>query len=260
MSSEPTALATTRYIVLIRIFIIILGCIAVTWGLVTFPVFGRQSSIERTASRIIAGESFKIETLTGQVPIIDSIERSAYCRPAALRSAAIIRLRMVEAAGSANDREHVDEHLKSLGNVIRSSLSCAPADPFLWLALYWVESTQNAFGPDDLKYLRMSYRLGPNEGWIGLKRNPVTFAVSEKLPVDLAEYAINEFVGLVAMGFYEQTAEILTGPAWRVREQLLPRLQNIDERHRRAFVDILYAKGYDVAVPGVAPPADTLRR
>ena len=60
MSSELTALATARYITLTRIFIIILGCIAVTWGLVVFPVFGRQSSIERTASRIIAGEPFKI--------------------------------------------------------------------------------------------------------------------------------------------------------------------------------------------------------
>jgi hypothetical protein len=157
---------------------------------------------------------------------------------------------MLETAASANNRENVDERLKS-GNVIRSFLSCSPADPFLWLILYWVESAQNGSKADYLKYLRMSYRLGPNEGWIALKRNRVTFTVSEKLPVDMSEYAINEFAGLVEMGFYEQAVEIFTGPAWRVREQLLPRLQNIDERHRRAFADILHTKGYDVAVPGI---------
>ena len=117
-----------------------------------------------------------------------------------------------------------------------------------------MENTHNGAKADYLKYLRMSYQLGPNEGWIGLKRNRVTFAASDKVPFDMAEYAINEFVGLVEMGFYEQAAEIFTGPAWRVREQLLPRLKNIDERHRRAFADILYTKGYDVAVPGTERP------
>jgi hypothetical protein len=157
----------------------------------------------------------------------------------------------VEAATSANDRNHIDEQLKSLGNVIRSSLSCSPADPFLWLAFYWVESTKNGFRSDYVKHLKVSYETGPSEGWIALKRNPITFTLSEALPDNLAKYAINEFVGLVQMGFYEQAAEILTGPAWRLRQQLLSRLQNIEERHRRAFADILYKKGYDVAVPGI---------
>jgi hypothetical protein len=249
MSAKLTTVAIPRYITLVRIFIIVFGCTAVAWGLVTFPGSARQSSIESISNRIIAGESFKIQTLTAQIPIVDSIGKLAYCRPVVLRSAAIIRLRMVEAAASA--REHSDEHLKLLGHVIRSSLGCAPADPFLWLVLWQLENTQNGFTPDDLKYLRMSYRLGPNEGWIGLKRNRLTFAVADKLPVDLVDYAINEFVGLVQMGYYEQAAEIFTGPALRMREQILQRLQNIDERHRRAFADILYIKNYNGAVPGI---------
>lgn len=246
-----TSLGTANFILLARSLVVILGCAAVWWGIVGFPVFWQVSSTERIANQVIAGDPFKIEILVRQLPIIDSIEKSAYCRPAALRSAAIIQLRMVEVAAPTNDREHVDEHVKSLGNVIRSSLSCAPADPFLWLVLYWVESTENGSKADYLKYLQMSYRLGPNEGWIGLKRNRVTFAASDKLPVDMAEYAINEFAGLVEMGFYEQAAEILTGPAWRLRQELLPCLQNVEERHRRAFADILYKKGYDVVVPGI---------
>src|ERR1035437_9882311 len=170
MNTKLTSLVTAPYILLAFMFVVILGCIAVWWGIIEFPVFRRDSSIERIATQIIAGNPFKVETLTQQLPIIDSIKRSAYCRPAALRSATIIQLRMLEVAASANDRQHLDEHLKSLGNAIRSSLSCSPADPFLWLALYSVEVTENGFKPDYLKYLRLSYRLGPNAGGGVLKR------------------------------------------------------------------------------------------
>jgi hypothetical protein len=251
MSTKLGIFVTAHYSPLLRCFVVILGCMAVAWGLFVFPIFWHESSIERTANQIIAGDLFKGSLLAGLFPIIVSIESSTYCRPSAVRSAAIIELRMAEGTAPANNLKHVDGRLRSLNQTIRSSLSCSPSDPFLWLVLYWSEGTQDGFRSEDLKYLRMSYLLGPNEGWIALKRNGITFAVSEKLPVDLAEYAIIEFVGLIEMGFYEQAAEIFTGPAWRVREQLLPRLQNIEERHRQAFANILYTKGYDVVVPGI---------
>ena len=88
-------------------------------------------------------------------------------------------------------------------NAIRESLSCSPADPFLWLALYWLDGTQHGYRPEDLKYLELSYQLGPNEGWIALRRNSVAFATFQQLPPELAEFAINEFVGLLKARFYE---------------------------------------------------------
>ena len=225
MNTKLTSLVTAPYILLARSFFVILGCIAVWWGIVGFPVFWQDSSIERIATQIIAGDPFKVETLAQQLPIIDSIKRSAYCRPAALRSAAIIQLRMLEVAASANDRQHRDENLKSLGNVIRSSLSCAPADPFLWLALYSVEVTENGFKPDYLNYLRLSYQLGPHEGWIVLKRNPFVFGAFQQLPPDLRENVIDEFVAMVRDNkFSEQAGEIFIGPAWPERELILSHL------------------------------------
>jgi hypothetical protein len=249
MSTKLTSLVTAHYILLARCVVLILGCIAVWWGIVGFSVFWQESSTERIASRIIAGDPFKIEILAQQTPIIDSIERSAYCRPAALRSAAIIQLRMVEAATSANDSEHVDNHLESLGKVIRGSLSCAPADPFLWLVLHWVESTENVSKADYLKYLRMSYLVGPSEGWIALKRNRVAFARFQQLPSDLAEITINEFIALIESRFYEQAADIFIRPAWLERDRLLLRLKNTAERHRKAFYEALRAQGYNIDIP-----------
>ena len=48
-----------------------------------------------------------------------------------------------------------------------------------------------------VNYLRLSYRLGPNESWIALWRNKLAFALFERLPADLSKQAIDEFVGLL---------------------------------------------------------------
>ena len=133
--------------------------------------------MEHVAQHIIRGEPYRIEVLKRQLPAIEAAENSPTCRPIALWSAAIIRLRMFEQArldgqGTPNDLSRTE----TLENSIRRSLSCSAAEPFLWLALYGLESRQSGFEPKDPRYLRMSYKLGPNEGWISVKRNPASFA------------------------------------------------------------------------------------
>ena len=258
-TAQKNTLVTAPFILLARGFVIILGCIGVAWGIVEIPVFWQDSSIERIATQIIAGDTFKVETLAQQLPITASI-KSASCRPAALRSAAIIELRMMEIAGSANNRQKLDHQYKSLVDVIRRSLSCAPADPFLWLALYSVEMSENRFRPDLLKYLQLSYRLGPREGWIALKRNPLAFAAFQQLSPDLRQAAVNEFAAMLRdTQFSDQAAEILIGPAWPERELILSNLTRLSETDRRRFADALYTRGY-ANLPGIGlAPLDSHR-
>jgi hypothetical protein len=252
MNIKLNNLVTAHYALLARSFVIALGCIAVWWGISELPLFWQDSTIEKIATQIIAGDPFKIETLAQQLPIIDSIEKSAFCRPAALRSAAIIRLRMLEMARSDKDGQRSDEQSKSVANLIRSSLSCAPADPFLWLALYLVEVNAQGLKPDYLKYLRLSYRLGPHEGWIALKRNPLAFTAFQQLTPDLGEAAVNEFVTmLLDLHFSDSAAEILIGPAWPQRELILPHLSRLTDYQRQAFAEALIRRGYDLNVPGI---------
>jgi hypothetical protein len=149
------------------------------------------------------------------------------------------------------DGDDIDMQLNALRDSIRRSLACSPADPFLWVVLYWVEINRNGFQPDYLKYLRLSYQLGPNEGWIALKRNGYALAIFQQLPPDLAEMAIAEFATLVDTGFYAETAAILTGPGWPEREMLLSHLKDVSERYKEAFAKAVYKLGYDVNVPGV---------
>lgn len=254
MSSKVAGRISAHYVLLIRSFTVIFAGIAVWWGIAGFAVFWQQSSTGRIASRIVAGEAFKRETLNKQLPILDAAENSHFCLPSAARNAAIIRLRNVEDLISSGIKSHLDEQLISLRNSIRTSLSCSPADPFLWLIYYWVQSTQYDRASEQLKYLRMSYRLGPNEGWIALKRNRVAFAIFERLPADLAKYAINEFVGLLETSLYEQAAEIFTGPAWRVRNIILPHLRLIDDERRELFAKAVRRRGFDVDLPRIDRP------
>jgi hypothetical protein len=258
--------SAARNVVLTRIFVAAVGCIAVMWGLVTLPIFWRQSTLERTAQWIIKGAAYKPEALAGVIPVIEAMEKTTFCAPTALRSAAIIRLRIAELGQSGNAEEKSDT-LNAAANAVRESLSCSPADSFLWLALYWLDTAQYGYRPQDLKYLRLSYQLGPNEGWIALKRNGVTFAMLQSSPYwcdrrvcilsKFSEIAINEFVRLVTSGFYVEAAEVFTGPAWPEREAILPHLAGIAEQDRRRFADILHERGYDVDVPGIAPRASS---
>jgi hypothetical protein len=242
------------YLIAMRLLIVGVGCWAVAWGATAFPIVWRQSSIERIADHIVDGDPFKMEGLTEVIPGIEVAEQAEYCRPTTLRAGAVIRLRMAENIVAAGERELIDISMRSLSDSIRRSLRCAPADPFLWLGLFWVENARTGFSPRHLEYLRMSYRLGANEGWVGLKRNGMALAVFEQLPPDLAEMAIGEFAKLLDTGFYGEAVSIFTGPGWRVRDLLLPRLKKVAEVHRQAFAKALYTRGYDVAVPGVTHP------
>lgn len=256
MLTGPTP---ARHVPLGRILVIALGCAAITWGLIVFPIFWRQSTIERIARRVINGDPFKTETLVELIPALEGIEGAEYCRPAALQSAAVIRLRLHDVAMVAKQHNLIGADLSALDHSIRKSLACSPADSFLWLALFWLESAQNGFRPDRLKYLQMSYRLGPNEGWIGLKRNRIAMTDFERLSLDLKESAIREFIGLLSSSFYHEVVAIFTGPGWQVRELILPRLKDVDKRHRQNFADVLYRQGFDVTIPGIDRPDSHLR-
>ena len=100
----------------------------------------------------------------------------------------------------------------------------------------------------------MSYQLGPNEGWVALKRNPVAFANYEGLPPDLVTKAITEFLALINSEFYEQAVDILSGPAWQLRDIIIPHLAGLPDRRREAFAKAVYARGLEVKMPGIKQP------
>jgi len=236
-----------------RLFTLLLGLAAIAWGAATFPTFWRQSTLERTAVHIVERDAFKPEALAPLLPAVAQAEESAWCRPAAVRAAALVRLRLAEDAMAAGERDVLDDRLAALDGAIRGSLACAPADPFLWMVFAWLDGARNGFDPRQIEALRLSYRLGANEGWVAARRNRYALSMFARLPPDLADAAVAEFARMVDSWIYGESIAEFVGPGWPVRDRLLTSLSGVGQLQREAFAKALYAQGLDVAVPGVAP-------
>jgi hypothetical protein len=239
----------TRFVA--RALLVLLGCGAIGWGSDVLPSFAREEPLEQLASHIIAGSLFKRELLASVTPQVEAAEQANPCRASALHSAVIVRTRITERAVVEGDE--ITAELSALDTSIRQSLACSPADPFLWTVLYWAESNQNGFQPPYLQYLRLSYLLGPNEGWIAMRRSAYALSIFQLLPTDLKPKVVAEFANLLDSGFYAAAIQIFTGPGWSNRSVLLPQLKDVGELQKSIFANVLYKDGYDVTVPGVAP-------
>jgi hypothetical protein len=246
--------APFAYRFIVRAFLIVLAAVAIVWAVNVFPSASQEARLDRIADRIVTGEKYALDVLLEFSPLLDDIEQEDVCRPVSLSSAAIIRLRIAEETIEARDRKNIDPRLDRLTRSIRRSLECSPADSFLWMILFWAESTKNGFDPKYFDYLRLSHRLGPNEGWIAVKRNFLAFSLFDQLPADLAELTLVEFSRLLASGFEREAVAIFIGPAWPRRDKLLSRLGSLTDQQRSDFARTLYRLGYDVDVPGVVQP------
>lgn len=235
------------------LFLVSLGVGAIAWSVTIASALRENSSLQQVANHIIAGDEFKTNDLKVLLNKYASAARAQFCNPPLMQSVSIIRLNLLDQMFANGDKIGVSD-MDDLDTSIRRSLACMPSDAFLWLALYWVENMQDGFQPKNIGYLRLSYELGPNEGWIALKRNYMAFAIFQQLPSDLQRIALDEFARLLNSGFVDETAAILAGPAWPEREDVLVRLTQVSQQYRDAFAKVLYKEDYDVFVPGVKRP------
>jgi hypothetical protein len=242
--------------VVVYFFTLLLGTVAIFWAANVLPSAWTYGNLNRIADHVIAGDRFKPNALVEFATTAEeAANRDPLCNAATQRAAAIIHLRLLELDfEDAEQEEAIDPRLDALRVSIRRALSCSPADPFLWLVLYWVEMNRDGFRAHDVDYLQMSYALGPNEGWIALKRNGLVLAVFDQLPAKLRDKVVAEFANLLNSGFEGELVAILTGPGWKFRGRLLAKLKDVREDYRTDFAKALYHGGYDVVIPGVKLP------
>jgi hypothetical protein len=239
----------------LRTALVVAGILAVILGATGIPIFWRSHSIEQVSSLIVSRVPYASDSLAELLPAINALESvESSCMPRALQSAAIVLLRIKEEGFVQSDLTLLDKRVEALNAAIRRSLACAPADPFLWMVLFSVESEKNGLRPAYLNYIRESYRLGPHEGWIAVRRNRVVLAMFQMLPSDIVEMALREFAELVQNRLYDEAVDTFLGPGWAIRHQLLARLGAVNQRERTAFAVRLYEKGINLPVPGVDPP------
>jgi hypothetical protein len=234
-----------------RIATVSLGLAAVGWGCFVAPVSWRQASTAPLGPKIIAGDRFKPGILEEYVEHAKPDWRDGTCQPIALRTLAVVRLRLAEEAITGSDRRSIERTQFDADAALRLSLSCTPTDPFLWFALFWLQNSETGLQEDNFRALRMSYRVGPNEGWVSLRRNRLALAIYPGLPGDLKQAATDEFVHLVKSDLIPDAADILAGPGRPLSSLLLARLAGVDQKKLRFLALLLAGKGIGDAIPGV---------
>jgi hypothetical protein len=231
-----------------------LVCVALAtgfWAAATFPIFWSQRKIDKIGARIAAGELFKRLPLEEVLPQLDQLEQQRIPRPQSLHNAALIELRLAELELGSGEKIAGNSQFARAQTAIETALRAVPSDAFMWFALFWLVKTRDGMSAEALPYLRMSYLVGPHEGWVAARRNRIAIPLLSVLPKDLADLVTVEFENLVSYGYVDTAADILTGPGWGNHELLLQGLTKSPEYARRNLADAVYALGFDVTVPGV---------
>ena len=236
-------------IIVARVLTIGLGLAAVAWAALIAPLALRQATMVPLGIKIIAGERFKAGVLEQYLAGAYAGAADGLCQPLALRTLAVARLRLAEEAISDGNADLITRTQSEGEAALRRSLFCMPTDAFLWFALFWIENSMRGLQEKNFELLRLSYRTGPNEGWLAIRRNRLAVALYPGLPADLKQAAADEFAQLVRSDLITEAAEIFAGPGTQVRSILLQRLQGIDEKKLRFLSILLAGKGIDDVFP-----------
>jgi hypothetical protein len=241
---------------LARGFVYLLGMSAIVWAMFVLPIFWQQAAPHSVATKLLNNDSFKLQSLLYEAQQAEKAAQRPFCVPTALRSLAILRMFVLNRAIADSDRVLTTASFAPLENAVRETLTCAPADSFMWLTLFWLDSGKYGLDAKNTGYLRLSYVFGPNEGWIVWWRTRLAFLLFDRLPPDLSSEAVDDFVKLVDTGlFYSETAEIFKAASPAVQRRIIEQLKTVNLNTRQAFASALRDKDVDVDIPGVTGPA-----
>lgn len=241
---------------LVRTLSLILGIGAILWGGSFMRLFSEDTPRHRVASEYLLGRGFSNEVLVEEASPRASTDRPSFCDPSGLHDAVILNLAVFNNSIGRPTGAALDSDYDTLLRATRSALSCGPFDSLSWLVLFWLDSAKQGVNTRNLSYLRLSYALGPYEGWIAVWRNKLAIKLFAQLSPDLTDKALKEFVTLVDAGYlYREAAAIFASATPAVQLNLIEGLKAAKKARREGFAQALYDKGFDVSIPGVEKPA-----
>ncbi|MDF0493076.1 hypothetical protein [Bradyrhizobium yuanmingense] len=240
--------------------LLLLGILGVIWPLKALPAFWAVVPIKEPVGRILAGDRFKPAALNGMGATLQTQARLAMARNDVARAEALIWLRIAEETTGRMSAGEADREAAIADTKIKSSLEFNPADSFLWLMLYSMETAHRGSDEKTLGYLSQSYATGPIEGWIALRRNKLALATFTNLTWTTQQRVVSEFTGMVDSEFTDAAALNLMGVGWMQRERLLDSIGMANLVPRESFARRLAKEGLKVRVPGVEIDERTWRQ
>ena len=221
------------------------------WGGWSLPVFKAQASPQFVAAKILQGDSYKMPRLLLTERQTEAVAASyPFCNPAALHSLTAIRLGIFKNTIEGSDPTLLESSSDALCDAARQTLTCSPADSFVWLTLFWIDAARHGLTAENEKYLRMSFASAPNEAWIALWRSHLTFALFDRLPADLAHDSIDDFVHLLqTRQVYWEMAKIFENTSAVANAVSLSACKAPTPYPVRQFVNVLRDKGLTITIP-----------
>lgn len=244
----------------LRSILLLFGILGVIWPLRALPAFWSAVPLKEPVGRILAGDRFKLAALNGIGATLQAQARPPIARNDVARAEALIWLRIAEETTGRMSAEEADHEAAMADTKIKSSLEFNPADSFLWLMLYSMETAHHGFDEKTLGYLSQSYTTGPIEGWIALRRNKLALATFADLIGTTQQRVVSEFTGMVDSEFTDAAALNLMGVGWMQSERLLASIAVVNIVPRESFARRLAREGLMVRVPGVELEERTWRR
>ncbi|SPP97734.1 conserved protein of unknown function [Bradyrhizobium vignae] len=236
---------------LLRSFLLLCGSLGALWSSSAIPSFWLMKPAHELSAHIAADDRFKTGAITEMLVWLKAVERPALLQPEFSQAEALITLRAVEETMQRNSLERIDRGMDSAEDKIKAALLANPNDSFLWLMLYSVTTTRTGFDLRNASFLEHSYVMGPNEGWVALRRNPLALAVFAILPGPVQGTVISEFANTVDSDFIAEAELTLTSVGWPHRERLLAGLAGIDLAPKQALRKRLSNDGIKVSIPGI---------
>lgn len=227
----------------------LLGLTGLAWGAATLPGFWYQFPVDQFTSRILMSETFPLARLQEKLRSFEGRPQLFACNAAAAHDTAVMQLSILQQS-FVTQSPAIDEQIEASRRSVVAGLSCLPSDAYLWFALFQIESLQSGFRPAYLRYLSMSYQVGPNEGWIALPRNKAAFAIFPALTDDLKAKVLDEFALLLQTELYNEVLDIFLGVARPYRAAVLKRLETVPQGNRQKLAVILARMGIDGQIPG----------
>jgi hypothetical protein len=241
---------------MVRACIVLLGLSSIAWGSIVLPPFWQRASLNDVATEYVQGRTLAMGALLLKAQQVRITKLPYFCDPATLHDSVLLHLAILEEAVTQGNQPLVNSAGAPLYEAIRSSVSCAPADSFVWLVLFWLDARKQGVRPNNVEFLRLSYALGRNEGWIDLWRNQLAMRLLQNLPDDVAADALGEFVRLVdTERLYQQTAAIFAAATPLVQSRIVAQLKTSKAAARRMFANALYDSGVDVKILHAISPA-----
>ncbi len=218
------------------------------WSVPNFLTAREVAPLGAMVAVALSGDSYKPEVATRIYRYVDRLEEAGGCHGSG--DIAILRLRAAASSIKSENSQVIESALAQAKRAIRSALVCSPSQPYLWYALFWVESTLTHSKEDHLKYLKMSYELGPHEGWFSEPRCQTALPLLSFFSTRLQEIILSEYLDMVKYDPHA-AARVLMSLDEDLRAKLVASLVRVPLEARTEFARVLSTTDLDVQVPGV---------